>query len=66
MNTFSITFNDNRFFGVDLSASDQIALLHEMIERGTLDLADEHVSGLQIRETSDELEKKLFAMIQGS
>jgi hypothetical protein len=66
MNTFTISFNDDRFAGTDLSTSDRIALLHEMIKHGTLDLADEHVSGLQIVETSHELEKKLLAMVQGS
>ncbi|EME70458.1 hypothetical protein H261_08248 [Paramagnetospirillum caucaseum] len=63
MNTFTITFNDNRFAGTDLSASNCVALLHEMIKHGTLDLSDEHVSGLQIVETSNELEKKLLAMV---
>ena len=65
MNTFTISFNDDRFAGTDLRSSDRVALLREMIKHGTLDLADEHVSCLQIVETSDELEKKLLAMIPG-
>lgn len=53
MRTFVITFQDARFDGMEFTREERIAMLREMIQRGTLDLTDGFVAGLTISEASD-------------
>lgn len=48
MRTFVITFQDTRFDDMPLTREERIAMLREMIQRGTLDLSDGFVAGLTI------------------
>ena len=45
----TITLNDARFEGLALSAGEKIAMIETMIDEGTYDLRDAHISALEVK-----------------